>query len=95
MSDTWTSKRVVGPINENEIFSIPLLSSFCTEFRIKPAVRYYRWSKPISCIRNFADFVIRKEFRCESTGVDKEYVIYVDTDSNYFSAKPIIDLMES
>ena len=31
----------------------------------------------------------------KQTGVDKEYVIYVDTDSNYFSAKPIIDLMES
>jgi DNA polymerase elongation subunit (family B) len=31
----------------------------------------------------------------KQTGVKKEYVIYVDTDSNYFSAKPIIELMES
>ena len=35
------------------------------------------------------------EWFTKQTGVDKEYVIYVDTDSNYFSAKPIIDLMES
>ena len=34
------------------------------------------------------------EWFTKQTGVDKEYVIYVDTDSNYFSAKPIIDLME-
>jgi DNA polymerase elongation subunit (family B) len=34
------------------------------------------------------------EWFIKQTGVDKEYVIYVDTDSNYFSAKPIIDLME-
>lgn len=34
------------------------------------------------------------EWFAKQTGVDKEYVIYVDTDSNYFSAKPIIDLME-
>jgi DNA polymerase elongation subunit (family B) len=35
------------------------------------------------------------EWFTKQTGVDKDYVIYVDTDSNYFSAKPIIDLMES
>ena len=35
------------------------------------------------------------EWFVKQTGVNKEYVIYVDTDSNYFSAKPIIDLMES
>ena len=35
------------------------------------------------------------EWFTKQTGVDKEYVIYVDTDSNYFSAKPIIDLMET
>jgi len=35
------------------------------------------------------------EWFTKQTGVKKEYVIYVDTDSNYFSAKPIIDLMES
>jgi DNA polymerase elongation subunit (family B) len=35
------------------------------------------------------------EWFTKQTGVDKEYVIYVDTDSNYFSAKPIIDLMEN
>ena len=34
------------------------------------------------------------EWFTKQTGVDKEYVIYVDTDSNYFSAKPIIDMME-
>jgi DNA polymerase elongation subunit (family B) len=34
------------------------------------------------------------EWFAKQTGVEKEYVIYVDTDSNYFSAKPIIDLME-
>jgi DNA polymerase elongation subunit (family B) len=28
------------------------------------------------------------------TGVDKDYVLYVDTDSNFFSAMPIIELME-
>lgn len=35
------------------------------------------------------------EWFATQTGVTKEYVIYVDTDSNYFSAKPIIDLMQS
>ena len=34
------------------------------------------------------------EWFTKQTGEDKEYVIYVDTDSNYFSAKPIIDMME-
>lgn len=34
------------------------------------------------------------EWFIKQTGIDKEYVIYVDTDSNYFSAKPIIDMME-
>jgi DNA polymerase elongation subunit (family B) len=34
------------------------------------------------------------EWFAKQTGVEKEYVIYVDTDSNFFSAKPIIDLME-
>lgn len=34
------------------------------------------------------------EWFAKQTGEFKEYVIYVDTDSNYFSAKPIIDLME-
>ena len=34
------------------------------------------------------------EWFIKQTGVNKEYVIYVDTDSNYFSAKPIIDMME-
>jgi len=35
------------------------------------------------------------EWFTKQTGIKKEYVIYVDTDSNYFSAKPIIDLMET
>ena len=34
------------------------------------------------------------EWFIKQTGVDKQYVIYVDTDSNYFSAEPIIELME-
>ena len=34
------------------------------------------------------------EWFINQTGINKEYVIYVDTDSNYFSAKPIIDMME-
>jgi len=35
------------------------------------------------------------EWFSKQTGVEKDYVIYVDTDSNYYSAKPIIELMES
>lgn len=35
------------------------------------------------------------EWFTNQTGVEKDYVIYVDTDSNYYSAKPIIELMES
>lgn len=35
------------------------------------------------------------EWFTAQTGVNKDYVIYVDTDSNYYSAKPIIELMES
>ena len=35
------------------------------------------------------------EWFTNQTGVDREYVIYVDTDSNYFSASPVIEMMES
>lgn len=34
------------------------------------------------------------EWFIKQTGEEKQYVIYVDTDSNYFSADPIITLME-
>ena len=34
------------------------------------------------------------EWFTKQTGEEKQYVIYVDTDSNYFSAMPIIELME-
>lgn len=34
------------------------------------------------------------EWFTAKTGIDKDYVIYVDTDSNFFSAIPIIELME-
>lgn len=34
------------------------------------------------------------EWFTKATGVDKDYVIYVDTDSNFFSAVPIIEMLE-
>jgi len=34
------------------------------------------------------------EWFTTKTGIDKDYVIYVDTDSNFFSAMPIIELIE-
>jgi DNA polymerase elongation subunit (family B) len=34
------------------------------------------------------------EWFVSKTGVDRDYVIYVDTDSNFFSAMPIIEMME-
>lgn len=34
------------------------------------------------------------EWFTQKTGVDRDYVLYVDTDSNFFSAMPIIELME-
>jgi DNA polymerase elongation subunit (family B) len=35
------------------------------------------------------------EWFTQKTGVEKDYVIYVDTDSNFFSAMPIIKMMET
>jgi DNA polymerase elongation subunit (family B) len=34
------------------------------------------------------------EWFTKATGVDRDYVIYVDTDSNFFSAMPIIEMLE-
>jgi DNA polymerase elongation subunit (family B) len=34
------------------------------------------------------------EWFTQKTGIDKDYVIYVDTDSNFFTAMPIIEMME-
>lgn len=75
MDHNWTSKKAFGPIAERQFFSIPLLLCYASSIKFKPAVRYFRWSKFVSCLHTEEDFTAKKSIRCESISVEKEYIV--------------------
>lgn len=79
MDHNWTSKKAFGPILEGQSLSVPLMLCYASSIKFKPAVRYFRWSKHLSCLHTGADFTSKKDIRCESISVEKEYIVaYVE-----------------
>ena len=86
-NSAWPEEIEYGPIDEGDIFSVPLLHSYASSMKIKPAFTPYEWSQNIACSVQMYDFRAIKDIICEhrelhavsirilSTQINKELLI--------------------
>lgn len=68
-NSAWGADREFGPIREGEIFSVPLLCSYATGIKVKPADFPYEWSKKTACSIQAYDFRSARDLICEGGGL--------------------------
>lgn len=61
----WTGDMEFGPIEENEMFSIPIRQASASGIKIRPASFPYQWSQSVTCNLQIYDFSSMRDVQCE------------------------------
>lgn len=65
-NSAWSEDIEYGPIDEGDTFSVPLLHSYASLMKVKPAFTPYEWSQSIACSIQMYDFRAIKDVICEN-----------------------------
>ena len=79
MNGAWSEDVEYGPIDEGDTFCVPLLHSFASSMKIKPAFTPYEWSQNIACSVQMYDFKAIKDVTCESCDLNSVSIRILST----------------